>query len=313
LTTGNGVSNEATGRLSTNQQVDEFLDYLVRVRNLSPNTVAAYRRDLAHFTDFLDRAGVDDLSRVDHRMLRSFLANQQTRGYARSSVARRSACLRAFFHFVTERGVTLSDPSTTLTFPVKGRRLPRFLTEPEANSLASGSDEASDLGIRDRAIIELLYATGMRVGELCGLRLADIDIEACVIRVVGKGNRERVVLAGQPAVRALSEYLERARPHLVRERAYDGDAVFLGKRGAPIDPRQVRRIVDRQAKVLVGGDGLSPHMLRHTFATHLLANGADLRSVQELLGHKNIATTQIYTHVTRAEIRKAYDSSHPHA
>ena len=206
MTTGNGVSNEATGRLSTSQQVGEFLDYLVRVRNLSPHTVAAYRRDLAHFTDFLDRVGVDDLSRIDHRMLRSFLANQQTRGYARSTVARRSACLRAFFHFVTERGAIPSDPSTTLTFPVKGRRLPRFLTEPEADSLASGSDEASDLGIRDRAIIELLYATGMRVVELCGIRVADIDLEAGVIRVVGKGNRERVVPVGNISLGALKNY-----------------------------------------------------------------------------------------------------------
>lgn len=295
------------------KEVEAFLEYLDGVRNLSPNTVAAYRRDLAHFTEYLSRAGIDDISAVNHSTLRSFLANQQTRGYARASVARRSACLRAFFHYLTESGDLASDPSTTLTFPVKGRRLPRFLSEPEAESLVGGTEEGSDLGIRDRAIIELLYATGMRVGELCGLRLTDIELETGVIRVVGKGDRERVVLAGQPAMRALSEYLNSVRPALVRERAYDGEAVFLGKRGAPIDPRQVRRIVDREARALVGGEGLSPHTLRHTFATHLLANGADLRSVQELLGHKNVATTQIYTHVTRAEIRKAYDSSHPRA
>ncbi len=293
--------------------IEDFLNYLAGVRNFSGNTVAAYRRDLAHFSDFLRRAGIDDLSLVDHRMLRSFLANQQTRGYARTTVARRSACLRAFFHFLTESRMLASDPSTTLTFPVKGRKLPRFLSEPEAKALTDGSLESSDLYIRDRAIIELLYATGMRVGELCGFRLADVDLDAGVIRVVGKGNRERVVLAGRPAVLALDEYLQNVRPLLAREKGYQGEAVFLGKRGSPIDPRQVRRIVDREARALVGGEGLSPHALRHTFATHLLAHGADLRSVQELLGHKNVATTQIYTHISGADVRKAYDSSHPRA
>lgn len=293
--------------------IEDFLNYLAGVRNFSGNTVAAYRRDLAHFSDFLRRAGIDDLSLVDHRMLRSFLANQQTRGYARTTVARRSACLRAFFHFLTESRMLASDPSTTLTFPVKGRKLPRFLSEPEAKALTEGSLESSDLYIRDRAMIELLYATGMRVGELCGLRLADVDLDAGVIRVIGKGNRERVVLAGRPAVLALDEYLQNVRPLLAREKGYQGEAVFLGKRGSPIDPRQVRRIVDREARALVGGEGLSPHALRHTFATHLLAHGADLRSVQELLGHKNVATTQIYTHISGADVRKAYDSSHPRA
>lgn len=293
--------------------IEDFLNYLAGVRNFSGNTVAAYRRDLAHFSDFLRRAGIDDLSLVDHRTLRSFLANQQTRGYARTTVARRSACLRAFFHFLTESRMLASDPSTTLTFPVKGRKLPRFLSEPEAKALTEGSLESSDLCIRDRAIIELLYATGMRVGELCGFRLADVDLDAGVIRVVGKGNRERVVLAGRPAFLALDEYLQKVRPLLAREKGYQGETVFLGKRGSPIDPRQVRRIVDREARALVGGEGLSPHALRHTFATHLLAHGADLRSVQELLGHKNVATTQIYTHISGADVRKAYDSSHPRA
>jgi integrase/recombinase XerC len=290
-----------------------FLNYLAGVRNFSPNTVAAYRRDLAHFTDFLRRIGVDDLTLVDHRTLRSFLANQQTRGYARTTVARRSACIRAFFHFLTETDVITSDPSTTLTFPVKGRRLPRFLSEPEAEALADGSPEGPVLYIRDRAIIELLYATGMRVSELCSMRLGDVDLDAGVIRVVGKGNRERVVLAGRPAVNSLDEYLQEVRPVLARAKGYKGEVVFLGKRGLPIDPRQVRRIVDREAKALIGGEGLSPHALRHTFATHLLAHGADLRSVQELLGHKNVATTQVYTHLSRADVRKAYDRSHPRA
>lgn len=293
--------------------VEAFLAHIAGARNLSPNTVASYRRDLAHFVDYLQRAGIEDLSRVDHRALRSFLANQQARGYARSSVARRSACLRAFFHYLSDSGLLTSDPSTTLTYPVKGRRLPRFLTEPEAEALAEGVSGADFLALRDRAMMELLYASGMRVGELCGLRVGDVDIGAGAVRVVGKGDRERVVLAGRPAVRAVQEYLSVARPGLAARSDYRGDTLFLGSRGAPIDPRQVRRIVERRAGAVVGCDGLTPHALRHSFATHLLANGADLRAVQELLGHKNIATTQIYTHLSRSEIRKAYDSSHPRA
>ena len=290
-----------------------FLDYLRDVKNLSENTLAAYRRDLDQFSEFLARAGVEDLSGIDHRTLRGFLANQQTRGYSRSTVARRCACLRSFFRYLTDTGATQANPATTLTFPVKGRGVPRFLSEPEAELLAGESGSTGKLGLRDRAIIELLYATGIRVGELCAIRVGDVDLASGVIRVVGKGDRERVVLAGKPAVTALEAYLRRQRPALLDNGKYDGDVVFLGSRGSPIDPRQVRRIVEAESGVLVSGGGVSPHALRHTFATHLLAHGADLRSVQELLGHRNIVTTQVYTHLTRGEIKKAYDKSHPHA
>ncbi len=289
-----------------------FLDYMSDVRNLSANTIAAYRRDLYQFGDYLQRAGIDDLSSVDHRRLRGFLANQQTRGYSRTTVARRCACLRSFFHLLYERGILAGDPSTTLTFPVKGRSLPRFLSEVEAGNLIEEASHGGDLPLRDTAIIEMLYATGMRVGELCRLGLGDIETESGSVRVVGKGDRERVVLAGLPAMEALGRYLAEERPVLALSSKRQTDAVFLGKRGAPIDQRQVRRIVEKYALAGVG-EGVSPHTLRHTFATHLLGRGADLRAVQELLGHRNVATTQIYTHLTRSEIREAYDSSHPRA
>ncbi len=292
---------------------DEFLKNIRTGRNLSPNTVDAYARDLRQFEDFLDRAGVRDLSGVDHRLLRSFLANQRARGYSRATVARRCACLRAFFHFLAQAGFIDADPSTTLSFPLKEKRLPRFLSEQETDMMLAGPAIGTDLARRDKAIIEVLYATGVRVGELCGLELGDVDLRGGTIRVVGKGDRERVVLAGQPAVEALSEYIAEERPSLARESGYEGGKVFLGKRGAPLDARQVRRIVQREAGRIAVGDNVSPHTFRHTFATHLLAHGADLRSVQELLGHRNVATTQIYTHLTKAEIRKAYDRSHPRA
>lgn len=298
---------------STASLVEAFLAYLRTGRNLSPNTLASYARDLSQFEDFLKRADVPDLSEVDHKLLRSFLANQQARGYSRSTVARRCACLRSFFHYLAESGALQADPATTLAFPVKGRRLPRYLTEPEAEAMVEAPSRERELSRRDNAIIEVLYATGVRVGELCGLKLGDVDLEKGVIRVVGKGDRERVVLAGEPAVDALAIYITDERGKLAARSGYSGAVVFLGKRGSPIDQRQVRRIVQREAAALAAGDSVSPHTFRHTFATHLLAHGADLRSVQELLGHRNVATTQIYTHLTKAEIRKAYDRSHPRA
>lgn len=291
---------------------------------MSSNTIDAYGRDLSQFFEFLERAGIGGLASVDHKVLRSFLANQQTRGYSRTTVARRCACLRSFFSYLVEKEAIDKDPAATLSFPVKGRHLPRFLTEREAATLAdeAGSARADgrgrrgaqgEPGLRDSAIIEMLYATGVRVGELTGIRLGDIDLDTGIVRVVGKGDRERVVIAGEPAMAALDRYLKELRPVLASRAGYEGDVVFLGERGKPLDQRQVRRIVDRVFKATVGGGGLSPHTLRHSFATHMLAGGADLRSVQELLGHKNVATTQIYTHLTRAEIRKAYDAGHPRA
>jgi integrase/recombinase XerC len=295
------------------EQIQSFLEHLGSARKLSPNTLSAYRRDLAQLADFFERAGVEDLALVNHRTLRSFLANQQTRGYSRATIARRCACIRAFFSFLAESGRIPNDPSTSLSFTVKGRKLPRFLSEEEAAGMADEAGRHSTSSNRDKAIIELLYATGMRVGELCTLRTGDVDFTSGAVRVVGKGDRERVVLAGRPALRALRDYLSEERPALSRASGYDGDIVFLGSRGRPLDPRQARRVVHREASLLVSGEGVSPHTMRHTFATHLLSNGADLRSVQELLGHKNVATTQIYTHLTRGEIRKAYDESHPRA
>lgn len=294
------------------EQAELFLAYLRDVRNLSTNTISAYRRDLANFEDYLERAGIDDLARVDHRVLRGFLANQHARGYSRATVARRCACLRAYFHFLVDEGRLPSDPASTLAFPLKERRLPRFLTEPEAAGLADGAGACTGHPARDRAIIELLYATGMRVGELCSLKTHDVDMSSGTLRVVGKGDRERVVLAGRPSLESLEVYLRDERPALAKAGGYRGDAVFLGTRGGPLNPREARRVVEHESCALPGG-GISPHTLRHTFATHMLAGGADLRSVQELLGHRNIATTQIYTHLTRGEIRKAYDRSHPRA
>ncbi|MBU4175395.1 MAG: tyrosine recombinase [Actinobacteria bacterium] len=306
------MSEKREAHSNVGKGVGRFLSYLRDVKNLSGNTLSSYGGDLEHFTEFLSRMEVDCLADIDHRMLRSFLANQQARGYSRSTVARRCACLRSLFHFLADADIIDSNPATTLSFPVKGRDVPRFLTEAEAEVLAGESGGAGPPGLRDHAIIEMLYATGIRVSELCALLVADVDFNNGVLKVVGKGDRERMVLVGEPALEALREYLDQERPALARAGGYEGNVVFLGVRGSPIDPRQVRRVVRAESSALDGG-GISPHALRHSFATHLLAHGADLRSVQELLGHKNITTTRIYTHLTRSEVRKAYDRSHPHA
>lgn len=293
-------------------QVDDYLAYLEGTRNYAKKTIEAYAADLSHFIDFLGRLEIDDYNEVDHKILRSFLANQVTRGYSRPTVARRCACMKAFFKYLTESQVVDNDPAATLSFPVKGRKLPRFLTENEMTNLAEGIGGNEPVDFRDKAVIELLYATGIRVSELCDIHMGDVDFDSAVIIVKGKGNRERVVLVGNKALRAVGRYVDEVRPALVKEGQDTGNILFLGKRGSPLNPREVRRILKKHSLVVESGS-VSPHTLRHTFATHLLTNGADLRSVQELLGHKDIATTQIYTHLTMGEIRKAYDRCHPHA
>ncbi|MDD5447783.1 MAG: tyrosine recombinase XerC [Actinomycetota bacterium] len=296
----------------TGKELDDFFEYLARVRGLSENTIRAYRVDLDHFMRFLDHAEVD-LTSVDHRLLRSFLANQKARGYSRGTVARRCACLRSFFRYLEETGALASNPASTLSFNLKGRKLPRVLSEFEAQILADNAGKGSKTPSRDRAIIEMLYGTGIRVGELCALCLRDIRLGESAIRVLGKGGVERTVVMGNYAKEALENYIESERGKLARGGNYHGDIVFLGVRGKPINPREVRRVLERESILLGGSKISSPHVLRHTFATHMIARGADLRSVQEMLGHRNVATTQIYTHLDSEAVKRAYGKSHPRA
>ncbi len=293
--------------------VKSFLGYLREVRGLSPNTVLAYRNDLEHFLDFLDRMEIDDLAKVDHRILRAFLAFEDTRGHSRSTIARRCASIKSFYRYLYDAGILKSNPASTLSFRVRGRKPPSFLSEIEALRFAESTACAEGVKIRDHAIIEVLYGTGIRVGELCALRISDIDLVACTMRVYGKGNKERVVIFGEKAKDALICYLEVVRPLLVKKSGYTGDVVFLGVKGKPINQRQVRRIVERESQGLTSKGNISPHTLRHTFATHMLSRGADLRTVQELLGHESISTTQVYMHLSRSDIKKTYEKTHPRA
>ncbi|HIT75432.1 MAG TPA: tyrosine recombinase XerC [Candidatus Avipropionibacterium avicola] len=287
-----------------------YEDHLVHERNLSAHTVRAYLGDLRQLAAHLQRLGEQDFTGTQLRDLRSWLANQTTRGQERTTVQRRVSAARVFFAWLQRTGRIERDPAATLKAPRTGRRLPHAPTAPAvAQMLDEPVDPQDPVAVRDWAMLELLYATGIRVSELCGLDLGDVDEGHATIRVLGKGNKERTVPMGGPARSALAAWIA-MRPELVAEQA--GPAVFVGERGGRIDPRVVRRIVHRRAAATGTGD-VAPHGLRHAMATHLLEGGADLRAVQEVLGHASLATTQLYTHVTSERLRAAFRQAHPRA
>lgn len=295
--------------------LDDYVDHLSRHRDLSAHTVRAYRGDLLDLFVHLQRLGVEDLSGVTVRSLRSWLANQQTRGRARGTLQRRTAAVRVFGRWAVQTGRLDHDPAAALRSPKRIRSLPPTLEPADAaRMLAEALRVVADGGgpgaARDVAMLELLYATGIRVSELCGLDLGDLDLARQTVRVLGKGNKQRTVPYGVPAGRALDAWLAQ-RTEIAGPDA--GVAVFVGDRGKRIDQRVVRRTVHRALGVVDGAPDLGPHGLRHAMATHLLEGGADLRSVQELLGHASLATTQIYTHVSDARLRAAFRQAHPRA
>ena len=289
--------------------------HLVSERNLTPHTVRAYVGDLHSMLEQAARLGHTDLTTIDVRTLRSWLATQQTLGRARTTLARRATAVRVFTAWAHRTGRIDTDPGALLGSPKAHRTLPPALRVDEARALleaaTADADDGSPSGLRDVAILEVLYATGIRVGELCALDVDDLDHERRVLRVLGKGRKERSVPFGLPASRALDAWLGRGRPALVAPDA--GAALFLGLRGRRLDQRAVRTLVHTRLAGIPGAPDLGPHGLRHSAATHLLEGGADLRTVQELLGHASLATTQIYTHVTTDRLRRAYRQAHPRA
>jgi integrase/recombinase XerC len=289
--------------------------YLTAERDLTAHTVRAYLADVAGFLDHARRLGHTELGSLDLRSLRSWLARQQSSGRSRTTLARRATAARVFTAWLARTDRIPVDVGASLGSPKAHRTLPPVLRADEARDLiqaaAELADDGSPVGLRDVAMLELLYATGVRVGELVGLDLDDIDRERQVLRVFGKGRKERSVPFGRPAARALDFWLRQGRPQLVVDGS--GPAVFLGARGRRIDQRAVRTLVHRRIAEVPGAPDIGPHGLRHTAATHLLEGGADLRSVQELLGHASLATTQLYTHVTTDRLRRAYQQAHPRA
>lgn len=289
--------------------VDEFLLYLEHQRNVSPETLRAYATDLRQFLEFVG-AGTDfDPASVDPLVLRRYLASLREQDYSRTTIARRVASLRSFFKYLCQQGKLAKNPANHLHLSRGNRRLPTFLDEDETRRLLEAPDPNTFSGRRDRAILECLYSTGMRVSELAGMNGGDVDLLGEVARVRGKGRKERLTPLGRHAVHAIREYL------LIRPGGGDASEapLFLNKNGTRLTARSVRRRLLVSARVGGITKHVSPHVLRHTFATHLLDRGADLRSVQELLGHEHITTTQIYTHVTTSRLKEVYAKSHPRA
>jgi integrase/recombinase XerC len=291
--------------------VDAYERHLRLEANRSAHTVRAYVGDVVGLLDHLARLGGCDVADLDLQVLRGWLAVLRNRGLARTTLARRSASLRTFTGWARRTGRTPVDAGALLATPRAHRTLPPVLDAAEAAAVMLAADDAAPRGVRDRALVELLYATGIRVAELVGLDLDDLDRRRRVVTVLGKGNKQRTVPYGLAADRALDAWLSTGRPALATE--HSGAALFLGARGRRIDARAVRTVVHRRVSAVDGAPDLGPHGLRHSAATHLLEGGADLRSVQELLGHASLATTQLYTHVSVERLRAAYTQAHPRA
>jgi integrase/recombinase XerC len=313
--------------------IDAFMDHLQFERGLSAHTVRAYRNDVTSLSTFLGRGG-RSLIEADHAVLRRWLAQLRTRGYARTSLHRKAAAVRTFYAWATRRGIVEANPAALLSGPSPASRLPAVLKASEAELLTTaptdGDEQRADTAsanvsrlLRDRAILELLYGCGLRVAELCGLNLEDVEVDAQRVRVMGKGRKERVVPLGDFAAQAVVDYLREGRAAYLPSaqaqgngsvsRGADGAALFFNRRRKRLGPRDARALVDRYVRAVFGGRKISPHTLRHSFATHLLEGGADIRTVQDLLGHASLATTQRYTHVSRGRLFEAYRRSHPRA
>jgi integrase/recombinase XerC len=293
-----------------------FERYLEAERNLSAHTIRAYLGDLDSFFDHLERLDVSDFATLELAHIRSWLANQQVKGGARTTLSRRATSIRLFTKWATKKGYLIKDVGATLATPKGARTLPDVLTVADASlamdaMAARVGEEDGPISKRDAAMLEILYASGARVSELCGLDLEDIDYARSTIRVLGKGNKERTIPIGNPAMRALETWLKNGRDSLAG--AKSERAVFLGARGKRIDQRTVRTMVYHALAALEGAEKMGPHALRHSAATHLLEGGADLRTVQEILGHASLATTQIYTHVSTERLQKAFKQAHPRA
>lgn len=284
------------------RHIDKFTAYLEIEKNASSHTILNYKLDLTEFANFLKDTTVD---KIDYLSLRKYLAFLKEKNLKSRTLARKVSCLRTFFKFLSREGYIKSNPATLLLTPKLDKRLPQFLTEDEMLKLLEAPPKDGESGLRDRAILETFYSTGMRISELVGLNMDDIDFISGVVKVRGKGKKERLLPIGEKALSALRQYID-SRKEKTKE-------VFLNKNGIRITDRGVRDILEKYIKLTSLKENISPHTLRHTFATHLLNHGADLRSVQELLGHVNLSTTQIYTHLSTERLKNIYDKTHPRA
>jgi len=289
-------------------KVDSFLNYLTGEKNASPHTIKNYRIDLREFGEYL---GDQNLEEVTYLEIRSFLAHLQAKDYSKSSISRKLACLRSFFKYLVRENKVTSNPVATIATPKREKKLPLFLTPDEIIQLIEAPSKNKWEEKRDRSILETLYSSGLRVSELMGLNQEDVDLFSGLVRVRGKGKKERILPLGQMALKAIRGYLE----FNPSPRIHGGVKLplYLNRSGGRLTDRSIRRMILKYTKRIGLNKDISPHTLRHSFATHMLDRGADLRSVQELLGHENLSTTQIYTHVTTKRLKEAYDTAHPRA
>ncbi len=297
---------------NTKQAVLKFLDVLANEKQYSKNTIINYSNDLNLFCDFLKEQKVEDLKDIDYQLIRKYLNFLYEKKYANRAIARHISSLRSFFKYLKKNNLVKDNPMLLISNPKIEKKLPKVVYANELETILSVPDKKTDLGLRDALILELLYATGIRVSELVSIKIKDINLNKLEIRILGKGSKERIVLYGQRCQNLLTDYLKGSRVNLYNDK-YSGDYLLLSKTGRPINTREIRNIIDEVVKKSGLKIHLSPHMLRHTFATDMLNNGADLRSVQELLGHESLSTTTIYTHLTNERLRKVYLDTHPRA
>lgn len=294
-------------RNSKLNKIDRFIQHLEGERNLSPHTLKAYREDLEAFEQFIKEVGDPE---VDQSLIRRYLGYLRIRNYSRRSIARKLASLRSYYRFLSERGLVETNPAYNLPGPKQDSRLPAFLFQSEIDALLNIPKEDNIFGLRDRAVLEMLYTSGMRISELTGLNIDSIDYLTEVAKVRGKGGKERLLPLGSYAMQALERYLSK-RDKLVKDRSEK--SLFLNRYGRRLSGRWIRVMLNRYIREAAINKRVSPHTIRHTFATHLLDNGADLRAVQELLGHVSLSTTQIYTHVSGERLKAVYEKAHPRA
>jgi len=289
--------------------IDSFLDYLSVERGLANNTIISYREDLNSYMDFLAGCHIEALSKINKNDITDFMMRQKDRGIASNSIARRLAAIRMFHRFLTRERILKADPTSLIDSPKLWKKIPDALSLNEVEALIAQPNIRLMQGIRDKAILETLYATGMRVSEAVNLRLDGVNLDIGFLRCIGKGNKERVIPLGQKAIISIKRYLESARPKLLGKK--QSEFLFISRLGKKISRQSFWKLVKKYAKGAAIKKPIRPHILRHSFATHLLERGADLRSVQEMLGHSNISTTQIYTHINKDRLKTIHKTFHP--
>lgn len=299
--------------MNTKNLLQLFIEYLQIEKNSSHYTIENYKRDLHEFFLFLEEHSISDVAAVEYFDARLFLTILYDRNLSKRTVARKISCLRTFYKLLVREGEVSENPFALVSLPKKEQKLPRFFYEEELEYLFSSLDRDTPMGLRDTALFEILYATGIRISECCEIQMQDIDFSLGTILVHGKGKKDRYVPFGHYAEEAIQAYLQQARTEITLAKGKTHSFLFINYRGDPLSVRGARYVLNECMKKVESKGNIHPHMLRHSFATHLLNNGADLRTVQELLGHSKISSTQIYTHVTKENLRKVYNATHPRA